>query len=153
MAVAQQFYFSLEPGVDKNVGRMVLFHLIASCILRFYSNFPKVWYKIRNSSFLNLNFATLLEFGAFEVTLMCKTLKIHVQAGAGVLPSWISNGKAHGTAAFLRGLCIFSFHLFLYPIKETNFLLLLFNPQKAFAIEQTPEDIMQRGCFLFLGYS
>lgn len=48
MADAQQFYFSLELGVDENVGRMILFHLIAS-ILGFYINFPELCYKTRNT--------------------------------------------------------------------------------------------------------
>lgn len=44
MGDTQWLYFPLELGVDENVGRMILFHLNASCILGFYRDFPKLWF-------------------------------------------------------------------------------------------------------------
>lgn len=45
MGDTEWLYFPLELAVDENVGRMILFHLNASCILGFYREFPKLWYK------------------------------------------------------------------------------------------------------------
>lgn len=89
MGDTQWLYFPLELEVDENVGRMILFHLKASCILGFYRDFPKIWYKTKQNkqqtnrktpkphtlqSYFNLGFAMPLEFGAFDVTSVCKTL-------------------------------------------------------------------------------
>lgn len=127
---AQWLYFSLELGADENVGRIILFHLNASCVLGFYRDFPKLRYKTNKQKsqnkihilqfYFNLGFAMPLEFEAFEVTLVCKTLVTALQTGAGVVPAWLHVREAHGTAAFLRGLCFFPCHRFLYPIKETS---------------------------------
>lgn len=118
MGDTQWLYFSLELGVDKNVGRMILFHLNDSCILGFYGDFPKPSIKPKQpqtphtwKACYSLGFARPLEFGAFEVILICESLLTALWAGAEVVPLCLHTREAHGIAAILRGVCLFPFQL------------------------------------------